>query len=361
MKNMKQYILNNTLIAASFTALILSSCSKNDNAIPASPTAIQTSGVVSAFAGNGSTGSANGLGTAASFNYPNGVAVDAVGNVYVADKGNNEIRKITSTGAVSILSGTLIPGSSNTSTIGVSASFNGPTGVAVDVLGNIYVADFGNNLIRKIAPTGAVTTLAGGSKSGNANGVGTKASFNGPAGVAVDLLGNVYVADFNNNLIREIAPDGTVTTLAGSGKAGSTNAAGTTASFNGPRGVAVDANNNVYVADANNNLIRKIDNTGTVTTFAGSGAHGNASGNATTASFYYPSGVAVDAAGNVYVADALNNLVRKIAPDGTVSSLAGSGYLSITSPFNGPVSVAVNAVGNVFVANDYGNLIQVIK
>lgn len=357
---MKQYILNNTLIAASFTALILSSCSKKDNATP-SPAPIQTSGVVTTFAGSGSTGAANGSGSAASFNNPNGVAVDAAGNVYVADKGNNEIRKITPAGAVSTLSGTLTSGSSNTSTIGVSALFNGPTGVAADAVGNIYVADFGNNLIRKIAPTGAVTTLAGSTKSGSTNGIGTSALFNGPAGVAVDALGNVYVADFANNLIREITPAGVVTTLAGSGKAGSANGSGTAASFNGPRSVAVDVIGNVYVADANNNLIRKIDPTGVVTTLAGSGAKGNASGSAATASFNYPSGVAVDAAGNVYVADALNNLVRKIAPDGTVSSLAGSGYLSIASPFNGPVGVAVNAAGNVFVANDYGNLIQVVK
>jgi len=358
---MKQYILNNTLIAASFTALILSSCSKKDNAMPANPTPIQTSGVVTTFAGSGSTGTVNGAGKAASFNYPNGVAVDAAGNVYVADKGNNEIRKITSTGTVSILSGTLAAGNSNTSTIGVSATYNGPTGVAADAHGNIFVADFGNNLIRKIASDGTVTTLAGGSKSGNTNDVGTKALFNGPAGVAVDTSGNVYVADFANNLIRKITPAGAVTTLAGSGKVGSANGTGTAATFNGPRGVAVDINKNVYVADANNNLIRKIDSTGVVTTFAGTGSKGNASGSATTASFYYPSGVALDAAGNLYVADALNNLVRKIAADGTVSSLAGSGNLSITSPFNAPVSVAVNTAGNVFVANEYGNIVQVIK
>jgi sugar lactone lactonase YvrE len=360
MKNMKRYIFNNMLIALSFTALIFSSCSKNDNVVTANPTAIQTTGTVTTFAGSGLSGSANGTGTAAAFNYPNGVAVDAAGNVYVADQGNNEIRKITSSGKVTTLSGTLSSGNSNTSAIGVSATFTGPTGVAADALGSVYVADFGNNLIRKIAADGTVTTLAGGSKSGNTNDVGTKALFNGPAGVAVDILGNVYVADFSNNLIRKIAPDGAVTTLAGSGKAGSANGTGTAASFNGPRGLAVDASSNVYVADANNNLIRKIDINGVVTTFAGSGAKGNASGSAAGASFYYPSGVAVDAAGNVYVADALNNLVRKIAPDGTVSSLAGSGYLSITRPFNGPVGVAVNASG-VYVANDYGNIIQVIK
>jgi sugar lactone lactonase YvrE len=363
---MKRYKYNNILIAASLTVLIFSSCSKNDNAVPANPTPIQTTGVVSTFAGSGIFGSTNGTGKAAAFNYPNGVAVDATGNVYVADQGNNEIRKITPAGAVTTLSGTLIPGNTNTSTIGVSASFNGPTGVATDALGNIYVADFGNNLIRKIASTGAVSTLAGGgsatgTKSGNTNDVGTKALFNGPAGVAVDAAGNVYVADFTNNLIRKIDAANNVTTLAGSGKAGSTDGAGTAASFNGPRGVAVDIAGNVYVADANNNLIRKIDATGNVTTFAGSGKKGNTGGNGTAAAFSYPSGVAVDAVGNVYVADALDNLVRKITPTGDVSSLAGSGYFSMVQPFNAPVSVAVDASGNVYVANDYGNIIQVIK
>lgn len=363
---MKRYTYNNILATASLAVLIFSSCSKKDNAITANPTPIQTTGKVSTLAGSGAFGSTNGTGKAAAFNYPNGVAVDATGNVYVADQGNNQIRKITPAGAVTTLSGTLIAGYTNTSAIGVPASFNGPTGVTTDALGNIYVADFGNNLIRKIASTGAVSTLAGGgsatgTKSGNTNDVGTKALFNGPAGVAVDAAGNVYVADFTNNLIREITPAGVVTTLAGSGKAGSTNGAGTAASFNGPRGVAVDAAGNVYVADANNNLIRKIDATGNVTTYAGSGKKGNTGGNGTAASFNYPSGVAVDAAGNVYVADAVNNLVRKISPTGDVSALAGSGYLSIVQPFNGPASVAVDATGNVYVANDNGNIIQVIK
>src|ERR1700744_794747 len=257
MKNMKRYINNNILIAASLTVLIFSSCSKKDNAMTANPTPIQTSGKVSTLAGSGAFGSANGTGKAATFNYPNGVATDAAGNVYVADQGNNEIRKITPAGAVTTLAGTLISGNANTSAIGIPASFNGPTGVAADALGNIYVADFGNNLIRKIASTGAVSTLAGGSKSGNTNDVGTKALFNGPAGVAVDAAGNVYVADFTNNLIRKIDAASNVTTLAGSGKAGSANGVGTAASFSGPRGVAVDAAGNVYVADANNNLIRK--------------------------------------------------------------------------------------------------------
>jgi sugar lactone lactonase YvrE len=357
---MKRYKLKNIIIAAIsvLPALILSSCSKSSTVQPL-PTAISTAGVVTTIAGNGQTGSGNGTGTAASFYYPQGVAIDAAGNLFVADQGNNQIRKISTKGTVTTLAGTLVAGNTNVSatTIGVAALFNGPTGVAVDGTGNVYVADFGNNLVRKIAPTGVVTTLAGSGKTGSTNAAGTGASFNGPAGVAVDKAGNVYVADFNNNLIRQITPAGVVTTLAGSGKAGNINGTGTAASFNGPRSVAVDLAGNVYVADANNNLIREIMPGGVVTTLAGTDAAGNKSGAATAATFSYPSGVAVDGAGNVYVADANNNLIREISA-GTVTSIAGSGYLILTSPFSAPVGVAADAAGNVYVANDYGNLIQ---
>jgi streptogramin lyase len=367
-KYMKRYKFNNTIAVASIAllpALIFSACKKNNTVAPAQ-TPIATTGVVSIFAGSGASGATNGKGGAASFNTPQGVAVDASGNVYVADQGNNEIRKITSAGVVSTFSGTIAAGFTNTSTIGVPAAFSGPAGVAVDAAGNVYVADFVNNQIREInAATGAVTTLAGGgltngttigTKSGSANGTGAAALFNGPSGVAVDATGNVYVADFNNNLIREISPVGVVTTLAGS-KAGKANGTGTAATFNGPRGVAVDAAGNVYVADANNNLIREISPAGVVTTLAGTGAAGNASGAATASTFHYPSGIAVDAAGNVYVADAVNNLIREIS-NGTVTSVAGSGYLSITGPFNAPVGVAVDANGVLYVANDNGYVIQ---
>jgi len=361
---MKRYKFNNTIViavSAFLPALIFSGCTKNNPVAPL-PTAIQTTGVVTTFAGSGVAGSSNGTGSAASFYYPEGIASDANGNnFYVADQGNNEIRKISATGAVTTLAGTLVAGNTNATTIGVAALFNGPTGVALDGAGNVYVADFGNNLIRKIVPsTGAVTTLAGSGKAAATNGTGTAAAFNGPAGVTVDpLSGNIYVADFNNNLIRKITPAGVVTTFAGSGVAGNANGTGIAATFNGPRSVAADAAGNVYVADANNNLIREITPAGVVTTFAGTGAAGNTSGASSASTFYYPSGVAVDATGNVYVADADNNLIRKISA-GTVTSIAGSGYLVLNGTFNGPTGVVVNTAG-VFVANTYGNLIQKVQ
>jgi streptogramin lyase len=272
---------------------------------------ISPSGVVSTWAGNGTAGSANGTVMAASFGFPTGVAVDTAGNVYVADNGNNLIRKISPLGAVSTLAGSGTAGSANGT--GMAASFNFPNGVAVDAQGNVYVADVGNNMIRKISPLGAVSTLAGSGSLGSENGRGMAASFKGPYGVAVDAAGNVYVADAGNNMIRKISPLGVVSTLAGSGFAGSANGTGTVASFDQPYGVALDAAGNVYVADAGNNMIRKISPLGAVSTLAGSGTAGSANGRGLAASFDFPTGVAVDAAGNVYVAVNVNNLIRKIS------------------------------------------------
>ncbi len=368
---MKRYNLNKTVVIACmafFSTMFFSACKNNiDAPTTPIPTAITTTGTVTTFAGSGAAGFGNGTGTSATFSNPNGVTVDAAGNVYVADQANNSIRKITSAGTVTTLSGNGNSGRTN-SAIGVSALYNGPTGVAVDAVGAaVYVADYGNNEIRKIitaagTTNGTVTVFAGSATglTGKADGTGTAAFFNGPAGVAVDATGNVYVADFNNNLIRKITAAGVLTTLAGS-TAGKANGTGTAASFNGPRGVAVDVAGNVYVADANNNLIRKITPAGVVTTLAGNGSIGNADGAGTAASFYYPAGIAVDAAGNVYVADANNNLIRKITPAGTVSSVAGSGYLSLKTPFNGPVAVAVDAAGMLYVADAYKQIIQKIK
>jgi streptogramin lyase len=199
--------------------------------------------------------------------------------------------------------------------MGIEATFNNPSGVAVDGNGNVYVADSYNNKIRKITASGEVTTLAGSGAPGTANGTGTAARFNGPSGVTVDQNGILYVADTDNQKIRKIEAGGVVSTLAGSGSFGSTDGTETLASFNGPSGVAVDVNNNVFVADAGNNKIRKISATGEVTTLAGSGVEGAMDGSGIEANFKYPEGVAVDGNGKVYVADGYNNKIRKISPE----------------------------------------------
>ena len=314
-----------------------------------------TATIVSTFAGSGTQGSTDGNGTVASFNYPYGVTTDAAGNVYVADLINHKIRKITPSGNVTTFAGSGSIGNANGN--GIAASFNQPNGVATDAAGNVFVADRYNHKIRKITPAGDVTTFAGSGSIGSDNGNGIAASFYNPAGVATDAAGNVYVADQGNHKIRKITPAGDVTTLAGSGSQGSANSNGIAASFNVPSGVATDAVGNVYVADYYNNRIRKITPSGDVTTFAGSGSMGSTNGNGSAASFYRPYGVATDAVGNVYVADHLNNKIRKITPSGDVTTLAGNGSMGsvdgngTAASFNGAIGVATDAAGNVYVAD----------
>ncbi len=324
--------------------------------------------VVTTLAGQSTSGSANGTGITASFFYPYGVAVDSSGNVYVADTDNNLIRKITSSGLVTTYAGQLTSGSANGAR--TAASFGLPHGIAVDSSGNVYVADTFNFLIRKITNEGVVTTLAGSGSYGSANGTGPAASFGSPYGVAVDSSGNVYVADSRNDLIRKITNEGVVTTLAGSaGVTGSFNRTGTAASFNNPTGVAVDSSGNVYVADSKNDLIRKINAEGVVTTLAGqAGVTGATDGAGTAASFNNPTGIAVDSSENIYVADSGNDLIRKINDEGVVTTLAGQA--GITGATNGsgtlasfywPFGIAVDSSGNVYVADSTNFLIRKIK
>lgn len=294
--------------------------------------------------------------TLPSFNNPTGLALDAAGNIYVADYSNNLIRKISSTGIVSTFAGSGTQGATNGS--GNLASFNGPAAVTVDGAGNVYVADSGNSLIRKISTAGVVTTFAGGDTTAMANGTGTNASFFDPLGVAVDASGNIFVADAGNNMVRMITPAAVVSTLAG-------NSANSTL-FNNPTGVAVNAAENVFVANYLDNNILTVNAAGFAGTLAGTGQPGSSNGPGSTATFYFPNGVATDARGNVYVADWVNNLIRKISSNGVVSTLAGSGAAGAidstgtSASFNGPAGLAVDAAGNVYVADADNNLIRKI-
>jgi len=330
---------------------------------------ITPAGVVTTLAGTaGSVGSADGAGAAASFNFPSGVATDSASNVYVADTNNHTIRKITPAGVVSTLAGTAgLTGS--TDATGAAARFNGPSGVATDSAGNVYVADTNNSTIRKITPAGVVSTLAGTvSVTGSTDATGAAARFNNPRGAAADSTGNVYVGDTGNNIIRKITPAGVVTTLAGTaGTTGSTDATGAAASFNFPQGVATDSAGNVYVADTLNNSIRKITPAGVVSTLAGMGIAGSADGTGPAASFNFPVGVATDNAGNVYVTDANNSTIRKITPAGVVSTLAGTARvfgsangIGGAASFNSPVGVATDSAGNVYVADTNNSTIRKI-
>jgi hypothetical protein len=318
------------------------------------------------LAGVNTTGSSDGTGNAARFNTPQGVAVDAAGNVYVADTASHTIRKITFFGAVTTLAGQAnSPGTTNGS--GSAARFTLPRGVALDSAGNVYVADTSNHAIRKITPAGAVTTLAGGS-GGSVDGTGAAARFSSPNSVAVDASGTVYVADTANNTIRKITPAGVVTTLAGvAGSFGSTDGTGAGARFASPRGVAVDGSGNVYVADRDNNTVRKITSAGVVTTLAGTsnGFTGSTDGTGTAARFHTLYSVAAEANGTVYVADSSNKLIRKIAPNGVVTTLAGLvGAVGSTDGtgnvvrFADPQGIAVDGRGNLYVADTNGHTIR---
>jgi sugar lactone lactonase YvrE len=321
-----------------------------------------TSVTVSTFAGNGIPTLVNGKASAASFNSPNSVAVNTSGTIYVADNNNKVVREISPEGNVTTLAGDGTTGSVNGPN--PSASFKSPWGITVDASENVYVADAVNNQIRKISG-GVVSTLAGSGSAGATDATGAGASFRLPASVATDAAGNVFVADMNNHLIRKITPAGLVTTFAGSGSIGSTDATGTAASFNTPNGVAVDALGNIYVADTGNNLIRKITSAGVVTTLAGSSSGFN-DGIGSVAKFNSPTGVAADALGNVYVADKSNYRIRKITSAGTVSTLAGNGSSALangapeSSSFKSPRGLAIDAAENVYVADADNNVIRKI-
>ena len=366
-------------IGSSWLNLVNSLVPDADGNAGASPTVR-----VSTLAGSGAIGSADGRpGTAAQFTGPADVAVDNDGNVYVADQNNHSIRKILITnGAVVTLAGGT-PGYADG--VGTAARFANPTGVAVDNNGNVYVADRDNSCIRKIVvSTGEVTTLAGDrSNRGYSNQSGTRAQFSSPVGVAVNGNGStVYVADQGNSCIRKIdVSSKAVTILAGGNNTsanpyGYTDGAGTVAQFSDITGITVDRTGaTVYVADQLNHSIRKIVvATAVVSTLAGNGTAGSADGTGTAAQFNNPTGVAVDNSGTVYVADQGNHSIRKITA-GVVSTLAGNGVMGFVdgaaaaARFNTPIGVATycgpvrqtNQPGNVYVADTNNNRIRVVE
>ena len=334
---------------------------------------VLATGMVTTLAGAaGMSGSTNGTGAAARFSEPTGLAMDAGGNLYVADSFNSTIRKVVvATGAVTTLAGTAGTIGSADGT-GPAAQFYAPHGLTIDAGGNLYVTDSNRNTIRKVVvATGVVTTVAGtAGVAGSIDGTGTAAQFNNPIGVAVDVAGNLYVGDTDNNTIRKVvAATGVVTTLAGSAvMSGSIEGTGSAARFKKPIGVAVDTAGNLYVADVGNHTIRKVVVTsGVVTTLAGSVEMiGSSDGTGTAARFYNPSGVTMDGTGNLYVADAGNHTIRKVvAATGVVTTVAGSANLSGSSDgtgtaarFYNPFGVAVDGSGNLYVTDSFNNTIR---
>jgi sugar lactone lactonase YvrE len=287
--------------------------------------------------------------------------VDAAGDVYFADTRKQVICRMQPSGRISIIAGKL--GTSGcVDGPGSEARFSYPRGIALDAAENIFVADTANNTIRRITPDGVVTTVAGVAGTiGSGDGTGIYARFNFPASVAVDSLGNIYVADLYNCTIRKVTQHGTVTTIAGqAGVHGSVDGKGSAALFNFPVSIALDSSGNTYVADVFNNAIRKITPNGTVITWAGrlSYTPGNADGTAGNARFCHPCGVAVDNTGNVYVADSGNNTIRRITPDREVTTLAGlagqSGLadgIGSAARFSHPTALALDHRDHLYVTD----------
>jgi DNA-binding beta-propeller fold protein YncE len=328
-------------------------------------------GVVTTLAGQTTGAFADGTGAGASFNFLTGVAViPSSGVIIVADRNNHRIRLVTPLGVVTTLAGS---GQDFADGTGALARFNFPVGVAFIPSTNvIVVADNNNNRIRLVTyPGGVVTTLAGQLTGGFADGTGALAQFNQPQGVALLSDGKIVVADLSNNRIRIVDPtSGVVTTLAGQTTAGSVNGTGAAASFRDPAAVAVFPSSNlIVVADQGNHLIRLVTYPGgVVTTLAGSGTAAFANGTGTGASFYYPTGVAIDSLGNIIVADNNNVRIRSITyPGGVVTTLAGSGTAAFANgtgtgaSFNYPTGVALNPLtGEIVVADSSNNRIRLI-
>jgi gliding motility-associated-like protein len=314
------------------------------------------------------TGTADGTGTSATFNNPHGVACDKWGNVYIADRLNHRIRKISAGNVVTTLAGSgAIGGFDGT---GTAASFYEPWGIACDTSGNIYVADTKNYKIRKITPAGVVTTIAGTGAFGTTNGPAVLAKFGFPTGICVADDGTIYVADHQTHTIRKIAA-GNVTTIAGTAfMSGNNDGTGTGASFNRPYGIELDKNGNILVADEWNHLIRSVTPAGVVTTIAGVGIIGSTDGNPMASMFNYPWDVTVDNNNNIYVADGYNYTVRKITSGGfpVVSTFAGtagiSGAVNGLGPqasFDGATGIAFNSYSHEFyVCDAYNHLIRKI-
>ena len=333
-------------------------------------------GVVSTFAGQVTVkGSDDGDRHAARFSSPNDIATDQAGNLYIADTGNHTIRKITPQGVVSTLAGLAGVSGSEDGT-GASAHFYSPRALCADAGGTLFVADYGNHVIRKVSPDGTVTTMAGSpGEAGAADGPAGLARFNGPRGIVADKIGNVYVSDTSNHAIRKITPDGNVVTFAGlSSVPGYADGAGVEARFDGPQRIVMDSSQNLLVADYNNCVIRKVTPEGMVTTVSGTpGLHGAMDGPPGKALFGYPLGMTMDSSDSLYLTDGW--IVRQVTRDGSVTTLAGSPKINTTpgtslsgssdgtgseARFASPGGLSVDPSGRLLVADRENHAIRAL-
>ncbi len=355
-------IVSGTLIAAiPFLAQAQTSCA--------------TGNIISTFAGSHVSGYSGdgGAASAATTGSPFGVAADDSGNVYIADYFNNAVRRVSHAGIITTIAGTGAAGYNGDNMPATAAQLNGPMGVTLDGSGNIYIADKFNERIRKIDVDGNITTVAGTGNHGGYNGYGynnegpaTAANLTYPASVALDCSGNMYIADMGSETVRKIDADGNIHCFAGT-YAGGYNGDGiaaTSSQLNLPTCVLADCSGNVYIADAWNNRVRKVTTDGNITTIAGNGAaaYSGDGGPATAAALWIPHGITFDACGNLYICDWQNNSVRLLSTDGNITTFAGSnargydgdGGAKDASQLYLPASLAIDGLGNIYIA-DYGN------
>jgi uncharacterized protein (TIGR03437 family) len=336
-----------------------------------------TESIVRTPAGSGffGFGGDNGAAVNAKLSTPNGVAVDANGNLYIADLYNDRIRKVDTNGVITTFAGKFGGAFSGDNGPATEAGLFDVAGVAVDEKGAVYIADMDNFRIRKVDTTGKITTVAGNGVYGYSgdNVTATQTALSSPAAVAVDAAGNIYIADLFNSRVRKVNTQNIITTFAGTGNAGNTgdNGPATQAKIDTPESVAVDRLGNVYIADSASNVVRRVDTGGVITTFAGTGQDGFSGdgGQAQKAKLSAPRGVVADASGNIYIADAGNDRIRLVDPNGVINTIAGngqSGYngdaiMATQASFFEPVGIAVDPYGVVYAADSYNDRIRALK
>ncbi|AZQ74950.1 hypothetical protein EKH77_30605 [Streptomyces luteoverticillatus] len=334
----------------------------------------QSAPPISTYAGTGAGifGGDGGLATAAQLQYPIGVAVDSTGTVYIADRHNHRVRKVTTDGKVSTYAGTGAGTFGGDGGLATAAQLQYPTGVAVDSTGTVYIADQHNHRIRKVTADGKISTYAGTGAGtfGGDGGPATAAYLKYPAGLAVDSTGSLYIADQHNHRVRKVTTDGKISTYAGTGAGtfGGDDGPATAAHLQYPFGVAVDSAGSLYIADTNNHRVRKVTTDGKISTYAGTGAgtFGGDDGPATAAHLQYPAAVAVDSTGSLYIADQTNHRVRKVTADGKISTYAGTGAGTFggdggpatAAQLKTPLGLAVDCVDTLYIADHANNRVR---